>query len=318
MNALSEEEVEEDSDGNETYIYTGLVDSSILQNYFGNNVFGTFMYSVEQLINEEIPCTLTVNGTSMLPESLILAFEDEWTVDDMRFDTAIVEVNYSKWNELPEVTAPKKVTVIASDPEIEFYSTYFAWNLFLPYIGGQIEDSSSTGHAGQSFASSWETFQVRIDGGMTSIPLAFKDLEKLGYSIDDQYASLIIEANKYKEGVVVNKGDDKMLCTFYNDDTVPQPITNCTIGCIDLSASNIVENGIQVYLPGEVILGITKDSLISAYGEADEVVTAFACDTYTWKSEGAMQSFMAEISPVTGQVIRIQLKNIPVTGGSQS
>jgi len=31
-----------------------------------------------------------------------------------------------------------------------------------------------------------------------------------------------------------------------------------------------------------------------------------------------MQSFLAEISPITGQVIRVQIKNIPVTGGLQA
>lgn len=317
MSGLTLIETQEISEEKTNLVYDGWVPTHVLQELFGNNVFGSFMYSVEQLLSDEIPCTLTVDGSTYLPEVMELDFIGDWTVSDMEFDTAHVTVTYSKWNQILEIEPEKKVSVGAIDAEEEFYSTYYAWNLFLPYLGGQLEESASAGNAGQIFASSWNTFQVRIDGGMTSVPLPFEDLQKIGYTIDDQASSLIMEPNKYKENVAVVKGTDKLYCTFYNDDTVPQPITNCKIGCIDISAANLPQNGIRLYLPGEVTLGITKDALLSAYGEASEVMTSFSCDTYTWKSEGDMQSFMAEISPITGQVIRIQIKNIPVTGGSQ-
>ena len=317
MAGLDSETTEDLPDGSKLVIYSGTVPTHVFQEFFGNNVFGSFMYSVEQILEDEISCTLMVDGNTWLPEQLELEFTDHWTVSDMTFDTATVLVTYSNWNKILEVEAPKKVSVGATDVEREFYSTFYAWNLFLPYIGGQMTGEGSAGNTDQSFSATWKTFQLRIDGGMTKIPMAFEDLQKLGYAIDEQYASIVMEPNKYKENIAVAKGADKLYCTFYNDDTVPQPITNCKIGCIDISSSNIPENGIQIYLP-EVTLGITKEALVSAYGDPTEITTSFSCDTYHWHGDNDMQSFMAEISPVTGKVIRLQLKNIPVTGGSQS
>ncbi|MBQ5756318.1 MAG: hypothetical protein IIV88_03565, partial [Erysipelotrichaceae bacterium] len=159
--------------------------------------------------------------------------------------------------------------------------------------------------------SSWDTFQVRIDQGMTKLPLLYEDLNKLGYSIDSSASSTILEPNSYVENIPVVKGSDKLLCAFYNPETTPQPIINCSIGSIDVIASNIVQNSISVFLPGEVTLGITREALESAYGKPDESSSGFSADTYIYHGETENQQFMAEISPVTNLVIRLQLKNIP-------
>lgn len=317
MAGLTSQNNETLTDGSKRHYYSGTVPTYVFQELFGNNVFGSFMYSVEQLLQDTVPCTLTVNGDTMLPETLEIDFSNSWTVSDMYFDTAYIVVTYSDWNKTEEIEVPKRVSVGANDTEAEFYSTFYAWNLFLPYVGGQISGDTGIGTGDQSFAASWNTFQVRIDGSMAKVPLPYEDLKKVGYTIDEQYASIIMEPNKYRDGIAVVKGADKMYCTFYNDDTVAQPITKCKIGCIDLSASDLPENGIQLFLP-EVTLGITKEALISAYGEPTESSTSFSCDTYLWKGDNDLQSFMAEVSPVTGKVIRLQLRNIPVTGGPQS
>ncbi len=292
--------------------YTGKIDASILQELFGNKIFGSFMYSTERLLQDSIPYVLKVDGESSLPQSLTLNFKDSFIVSDMTFDTAEVTVTYSEWNDVDEISVPKKVSIVASDPDADFYNTFFAWNLFLPYIHGKTENGGSAGNQGLSFISSWDTFQVRIDQGMTKLPLLYEDLNKLGYSIDSSAASTILEPNSYVENITVTKGSDKILCSFYNAETTPQPIINCGIGCIDVIASNIVQNSISVFLPGEVTLGITREALESAYGKPNESISGFSADTYIYNGETENQRFMAEISPVTNQVIRLQLKNIPL------
>lgn len=292
--------------------YTGKVDASILQELFGNQIFGSFMYSTERLLQDTIPFILTVDGDTSLPQQLTLDFKDSFIVSDMTFDTAEVTVKYSDWNDVDEISVPKKVSIVAADPDADFYNTFFAWNLFLPYIHGQTEGNGGAGNQGLSFISSWDTFQVRIDQGMTQLPLLYEDLNKLGYSIDSSASSTILEPNSYVENIPVTKGTDKILCAFYNPETTPQPIINCSIGSIDVIASNIVQNSISVYLPGEVTLGITREALESAYGKPDESISGFSADTYIYKGETENQQFMAEISPVTNQVIRLQLKNIPL------
>lgn len=292
--------------------YSGKIDASFLQEVFGNKIFGTFMYSTERLLQDNIPYVLIIDGDTHLPKKLAFDFKDSFIVSDMTFDTAEVTVNYTKWNDVERISVPKKVSIVASDPDADFYNSYFAWNLFLPYIHGQTEQNGGAGNQGLSFVSSWDTFQVRIDQGMTQLPLQYEDLNKLGYSIDSSASSTILEGNSYVENIPVLKGTDKILCTFYNPETTPQPIINCGIGSIDVIASNIVQNSISVFLPGEVTLGITRDALESAYGKPAESSSGFSADTYIYKGENENQQLLVEISPVSNCVIRLQLKNIPL------
>ena len=152
---------------------------------------------------------------------------------------------------------------------------------------------------------------------MTSIPLSYEDLEKVGYTVEEKNAGLIVEPNKYKEDVVLVKGSDKLTVWVYNDDTVAQPVTKCKVCCLDYIASQIPNNGIRIYFPGEVTLGISKEALLSAYGDPNDEQSSFSCDTYIWNGESESQSLLAEISPITGQVIRLRVCNNPITGGDQ-
>jgi len=314
---LNDENYTESVNGKNCYRFSGNVPASILQEFFGENVFGTMMYSTEMLLSDLIPCVLYIDSTTYYPEQVNLTFTNNFIVSDMVFDNAVVTCDYSEWNAVPEISIPKKVEVVASNPDAEFYSTFYAWNLFLPYIENKDVEQKPQGNEGLSFTADWSTFQVRIDGGMTKLPILYSDLEKLNYYLDAIYSSTIIEANKFMTDVPVKKGSDTLYCTFYNPDVNPQPINNCYIGAIDLSAGNNPNAGIQVYLPGEVSLGVTRDALVSAYGDPDLIEQAFASDTYTWYGVDENQGFLAEVSPVNNQVIRIYLKNIPVTGGQQ-
>ena len=317
---LNDDKYTETVSGMTCYRLSGEVPTSLLQEFFfGNNVFGSFMYSTEMLLSDTIPCVLHVDSVTYQPVQILFSFNNEFIVSDMTFDTAEVTVTYKDWNEVPAIEIPKKIEIVASDPTEEFYNTFYAWNLFLPYItGGETSGNQGDTPSGEiSFTADWSTFQVRIDGGMTQLPILPADLQKIGYVMDNNYGSTIVEPNQYMENIPMRKGQDILYCTFYNPDTVAQPIGNCIIGALDLSYTNNANNSIQVYLPGEVSLGITKDALTSAYGEPDFLERAFASDTYTWYGDIENESFMAEISTVNNQVIRIYLKNIPVTGGKQ-
>lgn len=316
---LNNDNYTETAEGIMCYRLSGEVPASILQEFFfDNNVFGSFMYSTQMLLTDLIPCTLYVDSTTYLPVQIILSFPSHFIVSDMTFDTAEVIVTYRQWNAIPSIEVPKKVEIVATDPDVEFYNTYFAWNLFLPYVTSTDDSNTSQNeNPGLIFASDWSTFQVRVDGRMTQLPLLPSDLEKLGYMLDSGYGSTIVEPNQYLENIPLRKGTDTLYCTFYNPDTSAQPISSCSIGALDLSYANNANNSIQIYLPGEVSLGITKEALVSAYGDPDLLVTAFASDTYTWDGDTENKSFSAEISTVNNQVVRIFLKNIPVTGGQQ-
>lgn len=319
LNYLAESDYTESVEGKTCYYFAGNVPACTLQEFFFDaNVFGSFMYNTEMLLTDLIPCELYVDSTTYLPVQIVLSFADSFIVSDMAFETADVIVTYKNWNELDSVEVPKKVQIVATDPDVEFYNTYYAWNLFLPYVNGNTEQKDpGLDNTGVSFTSDWETYQIRIDGGMTKLPIAAGDLEKIGYSLDSAFNSTIIEPNQYMENVAMKKGSDTLICTFYNPDTTAQPISNCSVGAIDLSYGNNANGSIKLYMPGEISLGVSVDALLSAYGNPDMLETAFAADTYTWYGETENQGFVAEVSTVNKQVIRLYLKNIPVTGGQQ-
>lgn len=293
---------------------SGEVPATLLQEFFGDNVFGSFMHSTEMLLSDLIPCVLYVDCETYYPEQVNLTFTNNFIVSDMVFDHASVTVNYSKWNELSEIEIPKRVEVVAIDSDLEFYGSYYAWNLFLPYVKGDkaVDDNPPVENSGLSFQADWSSLQIRIDGNLTALPLIYSDLEKLGYVVDTVYSSTILDANNYLENIPVKKGSDTLYCTFYNADTVPQSIVNCYIGTIDLSTINNTTAGIEIYLPGEIALGINSEALISAYGEPDILERGFSCDTYIWNGTDANEKFLAEVSPVNNTIIRIYLEAVPL------
>ena len=89
------------------------------------------------------------------------------------------------------------------------------------------------------------------------------------------------------------------------------------IGAIDLSAGNNANGSIELYLPGEVALGVSREALISAYGVPDTLTSGFSCDTYIWNGKTSNESFLAEVSPGSNNVIRICLKKLPVIDNKQ-
>lgn len=294
---------------------SGNVPATLLQEFFGDNVFGSFMRSTEMLLTDLIPCVLYVDCETYYPEQVNLTFTNSFIVSDMVFDNAAITVNYSKWNELAEIEVPKRVEVVAIDTDLEFYGSHSAWNLFLPYVKEEktVDDNPPVHSSGLSVQADWSTFQIRIDGHMTRLPITYSEMEKLGYVVDAIYSTTVLDANTRLENVPLKKGMDVLYCTFYNTDMVSQSILNCHICAIDLSAGNNTMAGIEVYLPGEVTLGISREALISAYGVPDTLTSGFSYDTYVWNGETTNESLLVEVGPVNNSVIRICLKTVPLT-----
>lgn len=295
-------------------LYTGETNSSILQNFFGNKVFDSFMYSVEMLLTDTIPFDLYVSNETGYPVQLVFDFADSFIVSDMSFDTASVTVTYDNWNTVPEISIPKKVSVVAIEPVKNLYNSFYAWNLFLPYVNGNSSSSSSIGNPSGTFQSLWNTYQFRLDDYLSALPITYEDLSKLGYKLDTEKSDIIVDPNQIAENVSIYKGSDKIVCCLYNDTTSAQPITSCKIGSIDISTANNSSNSITLFLPGEIHLGVSRDSIYAAYGEPDSVTTSFAADLCTWSGDDEQHYLIAEISPKTQEVIRIELKNINIYG----
>lgn len=301
-----------------TDMYTGTVDSSILQEVLNDGIFGAFLYNVEQLLPKGVYCTLYVEQETNLPVQLVIDFREGLNESNMSFDNATITVDYTDWGATSEISVPKKVSVVAADSQESFYSSYYAWNLFLPYLKAATDVGTGDATENENFIASWENFQIRIDNGLTSLPIPYEDLSKMGYYIDDYYKSDVVEPNKYVVNVPIYKGQDLIYCSIYNDTTAPLPITNCKIGSISIASADQEYDGISIFLPGNVKLGVTKDFVISTFGDNAEKVSEFASDTYIWRIAGTENQYLkAEVNPQTNTVIRLELTYIPVTGGEQ-
>jgi len=293
-------------------MYSGEVDANILQSFFGNEIFSSFMYSLEMLVTDDIPFELYISKETNYPVQLVFDLSNNFIVSDMAFDSALITVSYDNWNSISEISVPKKVAIVAIEPIKNIYNSFFAWNLFLPYVNGISSSGNSHGSSTGTFQSLWSTYQFRLDDYLSALPISYEDITKLGYQIDSNKADLIVDPNACINDVAIFKVTDKLICSIYNDTTSAQPITSCKIGAIDLTSANNSNNSITLYLPGEIHLGISRDSLYAAYGDPDAVTTSFAADLCTWKGEDDNHSLIVEISPANQKVIRIHLKRIPL------
>ena len=293
-------------------MYYGEADATILQYFFGNEIFSSFMYSLEMLITDTIPVELYISNETNYPVQLIFNIADNFIVSDMTFDTAVITVTYDNWNTVPEISVPKKIAIVAIEPVKNLYNSFFAWNLFLPYVNGISSSGSSSSHSPGTFQSLWSTYQFRLDNYLSALPITYEDISKLGYQIDSEKTDLIVDPNKCIDEVAIFKGEDRLICSIYNDKTSAQPITSCKIGAIDLTSSNNSNNTITLFLPGEIHLGMSRDAIYDAYGEPDKITSSFASDLCTWTGEDDKHCLMVEVNPTNQKVIRIHLKNIPV------
>lgn len=308
-------------DERENYMFEGLAKPEILQDIFGINIYGSFMTNVEALLDDEeqIKCVFYVDKETSLPRRLELTFKDSFAVTDMAFDTATITVDYNKYNAEDGIELPNTVSFTALDADAKFYNNYHAWNLFLPYVNGEKMTEADNSGGVSTFKSDWNTFQIRLDDGVTTLPLKLEDLKKLNYQLDSSFSQTLVEPNQYLDNVKLKKGNDIMKVTVYNDTTAAKPVSDCKIGAVDLSIADAPSNGIKLYLPGEVTLNMDKKALIAAYGEPDVTSNSFAADKLTWQGDDKEnQLFEAEINASNNKVIRLHLRNIPVSGGNQA
>lgn len=318
FNAITLDREDVEINSKVTNQYTGTIDSIILQEILNDGIFGSFLYNVEQLLLEGVYCTLYLEQETNLPVQLIVDFREGLNESNMSFNNATITVDYTDWGATSEISVPKKVSVVATDTQEAFYSSYYAWNLFLPYLKAATDTGTGDAAQNENFMASWNNFQIRIDNGLTSLPVPYEDLAKMGYSIDDYHKSDVIEPNKYVVNIPIYKGQDLIYCSIYNDTTAPLPITNCKIGSISIASADQEYDSISIFLPGNVQLGVTKDFVISTFGDNAEKVSEFASDTYIWRiTETENQYLKVEVNPQTNTVIRLQLTYIPVTGGEQ-
>ena len=290
----------------------GEVDANILQYFFGNEIFSSFMYSLEMLITDTIPVELYISNETGYPVQLVFDLTDNFIVSDMVFDSAIITVTYDNWNGISEISVPKKIAIVAIEPIKNLYNSFFAWNLFLPYVNGISSSGNSSGSSQGTFQSLWSTYQFRLDDYMSALPITYEDISKLGYLIDDSDMDIIIDPNNYINDITINKGSAKLICSFFNDSTSAQPISECKIGAINLTASNNSNNSITLFLPGEIKLGAKRDTVYAAYGVPDSITNGFASDLCIWEGEDDNHCLMIEINPTNQEIISIHLKNIPV------
>lgn len=122
MRGLNYQETTSSDNGKQYAVYTGQVNKSVFQELLGNNVFGSFIYSLEWLLDDTISCTFYIDLETALPDHFVLNFADSFLPSDMTFTIAELSVNYGEWNNLKAISAPKRVTVVSSNPDAEFYS----------------------------------------------------------------------------------------------------------------------------------------------------------------------------------------------------
>ena len=132
----------------------------------------------------------------------------------------------------------------------------------------------------------WTDMEFVLDGVNYTLPVSYHELEANGWSIN-------LADYGYENGYIMNSGDktygtidlvnpkfnQKMRCTvgFVNLDSAPQDITDCSIWIFNLATSyafSLLDNVPSMEIAKGIGMGSTKEEVIAAFGETDDVYDA--------------------------------------------
>ena len=132
----------------------------------------------------------------------------------------------------------------------------------------------------------WTDMDFVLDGVKYSLPVSYHELEANGWTFD-------LAAYGYADGYIMNAGDktygtielenskfnEKLGCTvgFINLDSSPKDITDCEIWCFHLETDHgfkLLDNVPSMTIAKGISMGSTREEVIAAFGETDDVYEA--------------------------------------------
>lgn len=254
---LSEDTVE--VNGETCLEMKGEVKAEALESLTGEELLESFYSGMDEIEEEaeKITCTIAVYKDKVLPAKIRVDMEDVY-----------MEVTYKEYDHVKEIKVPKEVLEetkgMSLDDEKEDKDDK----------KGEDDSKDKKVKAIQgdgSLGDSWDSYTLQIEEQVITLPCEIAELEAAGLSLDTEMtpADYIVNAGEDELVYFQDSQGDSIMVSLVNQTEEPKSVEACMVGSISVGTYSELYEGIHVIFPGGIQLGTDMDTVIAAYGEAD-------------------------------------------------
>lgn len=130
----------------------------------------------------------------------------------------------------------------------------------------------------------WNSYAVQFNDSVVNLPCTVQDLETLGFALDTEETpeDYIINPGESEFTFVEDTNGNSFMVDMVNDGDSAMKIIECQVGGVYIDDYGVSEGGLTVMFPGGIQVGMTKDEVLSVYGETSDVYEGESMDSYTW------------------------------------
>ncbi len=149
------------------------------------------------------------------------------------------------------------------------------------------------------------SFDAEVNGNKLSVPFAYSELEKLGFSLKEDGE---LQAQSFSIGVYPENADRKHInVNFLNDTDAAKPYSACKISMVEFKP----ELGLNVVLPGGLPFDgrATAENIIAKYGEPKNVIEGKGFKIMTYGGDTNNVEFTIHDDPAIKHTDSVKITN---------
>lgn len=319
-----------DVNGQECYELTGDIGGDALTDLLDDDLLSSvsgLSIDEEDIAGAEIPCTLEIYRESILPARLWIDMKDlagslagaagGTGAEDLEISEYYMEITFLEYDSIREITVPEEAL---NAPEADGDDSLFG-------IAGQEEEEVFAQPDGQNgtddtdetdglepasqlgeLGTHWDSYTVKINDKVLTLPCTIADLEEAGLSVDTDYLPEDSMITDFGAAWFTDENGNEILADLLPAGEEAQSVSECLIVGLTVSEFDTMQGGIDILFPGGIRTGSSAEDVVAAYGEADDVYEGEVIDIYSWYEEGSYYNGCSvDVDVESGQITEIRL-----------
>ena len=117
---------------------------------------------------------------------------------------------------------------------------------------------------GNTLPKDLKDFTVELDGVTYKLPAEFSEFEEDGW---EEVGGMVLNPNEYSILSEMKKGNAEIYVNFFNDNNAAKATSDTKLAGLSVHDTS----GVECKLPKGITFGATKEDIIKAYGEPNEI-----------------------------------------------
>lgn len=264
------------------------------------------LIDMDKLKESKIPCTIDIYKENILPARVHIdmagvmgkLLEDSAEVPDSI--EYYVEMIYKDYGKIKDIKVPKEVeeAAVETDGELDDRLKDFEEK-------DRDTPKVTTAEPSSELGEEWSSYTVQINNKVVALPCEIADLEAAGLKLDTEYTpkDYVVNANEYEIAYFIDNKGNEIMVDMVNSDDKAKSVAECVVGSISVNDYDLDEGGLDIVFPGGIQMGSTREEVIAAYGETDDVYEGDSMHMYTWyNKESYLKYCEIDFDSETGKV----------------